>query len=174
MTARSAALSVIGSALLLVGCKNAPPPARHVAREDQVSFTIPDGFRLDHQKGTWVLIGQAGHARTTIAIRSVPVSGWSEPRTPDTVLPATLATLRALPGAKVKGPEPRKDIRYRSYEYDVVFEPRSRHGEEYERRHVVVFGSNRVFHVLLTAPRRDLVHSRSAFNQVLDSIEEEG
>jgi hypothetical protein len=147
---------------------------RHTAEEDQVSFAIPDGFRLRRDRDTWVLVGQQARSRSTIGVRSVPRDGWSEDRSPDSVLPATELVLRDLPGAEVTGPVKLSHPAYPAFAFDVVFEPRSRRGERYRRRHVVLFGESRVFHVLATSPDKQSQALKAAFERVLETVREEG
>ncbi|HEU5059949.1 MAG TPA: hypothetical protein VFU21_25635 [Kofleriaceae bacterium] len=150
-------------------------PAAKAFAEDSLSLVPPAGWEVKRQKDTLVFVGPAAQdgARATIAVRSVPVGGWSEPRVPDNMLPSVETVLRALPGAKVSGPTWIEHPAYRAAAYDVSFIPRSRGGRAYQRRHVVLFAGEHVFHAFLTGPAGHVDQSRTAFERVLDSLREE-
>ena len=143
--------------------------------DDALSLAPPPGWDAKRQKDTLVFVAPSAKdgTRATIAVRSVPVDGWSEPRTPETVLPSVETVLRALPSAKVTGPTWIDHPAYRAAAYEVSFTPRSRGGRVYERRHVVVFAHDHVFHAFLTAPAGHVDVSRAAFERVLESLREE-
>ena len=143
--------------------------------DDALSLAPPTGWEAKRQKDTLVFVAPSAKdgTRATIAVRSVPVDGWSEPRTPDTVLPSVETVLRALPSARVAGPTWIDHPAYRAAAYEVSFTPRSRGGRRYERRHVVVFAHEHVFHAFLTGPAGRLDESRAAFEHVLESLREE-
>lgn len=142
--------------------------------EDELSLAPPAGWEVKRQKDTLVFVAPATDgARATIAVRSVPIAGWSEPRTADSVLPSVEHVLRALPEAKVTGPTWINHPAYRAAAYDVVFTPNSRGGRRYERRHVVLFAGDHVYHAFLTGPAGHVGESRAAFERLLDSLREE-
>ena len=62
---------------------------------------------------------------------------------------------------------------YRVAAFDVVFTPKSRGGRRYQRRHVVVFAGDHVYHAFLTCLAGHNDESRAAFERVLDSLREE-
>lgn len=156
-------------------CQVEDHPDARLFADDALSVAPPAGWQITRQKDTLLFVGgsPADDARPTIAIRSIPVSGWSEPRTADNVLPSVETVLRALPEAKVKGPVEIDQPAYRAVAYEVVFKPRGGGGRKYERRHVVVFSASHIFHAFLTAPAGTLANSRATFDEVLASLREE-
>lgn len=170
------ALLLMTSVLLLASCQtDRDDAAAKTFAEDDLSLVPPSGWEVKRQKDTLVFVGKAAEdgSRNTMAVRSLRVDGWSEPRTPDTVLPSVENVLRALPGARVKGPTWIDHPAYRAAAYDVVWRPRSRGGRTYERRHVVVFAGDHLFHAFLTGPTGQIEESRAAFERVLASLREE-
>jgi len=165
-------------ALSMAACQGGGDNSRsgkiHVADQDHVSFAELDGWSLRHDRGTWVQVGQGERELSTISIRSVDRNGWSEDRSPELVLPATETSLRALPSAQVHGPKDLDHPVYPASVFAVTFEPRSKKGKRYQRRHVVVFGDQRIFHVLLTAPDGAIENSQKPFDTVVNSVREEG
>jgi hypothetical protein len=143
--------------------------------EDSLAVAPPEGWEVKHQKDTLVFVGgKAGDsARPTIAIRSVPVEEGPEMRTAETVLPALETVLRALPEATVSGPTDVEHPAYRALAYQVVFTPRSRGGTSYQRRHVVLFANEHIYHAFVTAPDGELEDTLDEFKQVLASLGEE-
>ena len=170
---RILALSVV---LALASCQSERrDPAVKAFAADNLSLVPPAGWEVKRQKDTLVFVGPAAEDgdRVTIGVRSVPVGGWSEPRIPDNVLPSVETVLRALPGARVSGPTWIDHPAYRAAAYDVSFIPRSRGGRAYQRRHVVLFAGDHVFHPFLTGPTGHVDQSRTAFERVLDSLREQ-
>jgi hypothetical protein len=148
---------------------------RSTYAEEAVSFVAPEGWDARRDRETLLFVEPAGrHSRSTIAIRSIPVAGWSEPRTPENILPSTETVLRSLPAAQVSGPTKFEHSAYPAVAYDVTFTPRSGRGTKYHRRHIVIFSPGRIVHVLHTGPRNHLVASEAPFRRLVDSLREEG
>ena len=156
--------------LLAVGCFGGSSGPRFESNEDRVSFARIDGWDIGRERATLVLHQAAGSA--TIAIRTIPRAGWSEPRDASNVLPAVATSLRALPTAHVTGPIELEDPEYPAVAFDVDYTtPSHRH---YQRRHVTLIGDTRIIHVFLVAPAGKLNSARRDFDQVVNSILEEG
>lgn len=143
--------------------------------DDALSVVPPDGWQVSHQKDTLVFVGGApdDDARPVIAIRRVALESRSQPRTAESVLPDVKTVLEALPGAHVTGPTAFEHPAYRAHAFDVVFTPRSRRGQRYRRRHVVVEAHDHLFHAFLTAPEGQLEETLPTFEHLLASLREE-
>lgn len=161
----------------LAACQSdAPEGERQAFTDGHFSIDVPDGWHSEYERGTVVLVGAETTAHNTIAIRSVARTGeWVAERTPDLVVPATEKSLAALPGA---GPvTPRGAVHVGALEgaaFEVVYQPDVGGGARYERRHVVLVGAHRVFHVVHTAPEGSLDRSAAAFEAAVASLREEG
>ena len=170
-----AALIVPHIAFLLVGCQSDHRSGTiHVDDTDQVSFAVPEGFELQREKGTWVLVAKDARARSTISIRSVPRDGWSDDRSAEMLRPHMESALRAYPGASLRGPTELEDAPYPGFAFDITYQPPSKKGQRYRRRHATLVGPTRVIHVFETWPATEQEHARKAFVQVLGSVREEG
>jgi hypothetical protein len=165
---------------LLCGCQQGTSDysgPRHLAEPDQISFARLDGWTLRHERDTWVQTRRDGESSTSVAVRAVPRDGWIEegtPRSEESVIPATEEVLRALPGAELRGRTELSHPAFKATAFDLTFIPRPRPGDRVERRHVVLIGASKVFHVLHTGPVGDLARTRRDFERVLRSIREEG
>jgi hypothetical protein len=163
--------------LALAGCQAGDGDApRQQSSEDGISYATLAGWSVRRDRDTVILSGspKKEQSRCNIALRTVPITGWSEPREPDNVLPSVANVLAALPGAEVSAPTEVDHPRYRAVAFDVTFTPRSRKGEKYRRRHVVLFLDHKITHALLTAPKGQLEAALPEFEQVVRSIQEEG
>jgi hypothetical protein len=166
---------VVLLAAFVAGCQSDDRRGNiHVDENDHVSFAVPDGFHLTRERGTWVLVGENERAGATIAIRSVPRAGWSEDRSPDMLRPLMESALRAYPGASVRGPTALDDAPYPGFAFDITYQPRSKRGERYRRRHATLVGPNRVIHVFETWSTSQREHARKDFQRVVLSVREEG
>jgi hypothetical protein len=162
--------------LLAVACQSEEATRdAQVFAEDALSLVPPAGWQVKHQKDTLVFVGGLpdDDARPVIAVRSVPISGWSEPRTAENVAPSVKTVLEALPGAEVNGPTAIDHPAYRALAFDVVFAPRSKHGARYQRRHVVLEAHGHLYHAFLTAPEGQLATNLPEFDRLLASLREE-
>lgn len=144
---------------------------RTTSAEDGVSFAELKSYTARREQGALLLTGTS---KQTIAVRAVPADAWSEPRTPDNVLPSVARVLAAMPSAVVTGPFEVEHPSYRAVAFDVVFAPPGLAGRRYERRHVVLFGDRKVIHVLATAPAGQLQRSHKDLDKVVASMREEG
>jgi hypothetical protein len=145
--------------------------ARHLSAEDGVSFARVPGWDISRERATILL---KGPGPATIAIRTIPRDGWSEPRNQTNVFPAVATSLRALPKARVSGPTHLETAAYRAVAFDVEFTPAGRTRPRYQRRHVTLLAENHVIHVFMVAPLGQLDSSRRDFDTVVTSIREEG
>lgn len=153
----------------LMACQS--EPSRFTSAEDACSFSELDGWKAERQKGSLLLRDGSG---ATIAIRSVPATGdWVEPRTPELVNPAVRKVLDALPEAELSGPTPVRSG-LDGAQFEATFQPAGKE-RRYLRKHVVLYGqeSDRVFHVVLTAPEDEAEKGSKAFERVVDSFREE-
>ena len=170
---RVAALAV--GLLWLVGCQ-AEGGERFVSEEDHFSIREMDGWTVKRDRGAAVFAGAAelGLGHNTIAIRSAPLQGdWVEDRTVQGVTLATAKVLEALPKAQVEPSTPVVISGFRGARFDLSFEPRSKKGQRYARRHVVLVGKRRLYHIVHTAPEGDLQYTAEVFDAVVSSLNEE-
>lgn len=144
---------------------------RYLSAEDGVSFARLPGWDLSRERATLILKGEGP---ATIAIRTIPREGTSEPRNQSNVFPAVKTTLRALPQARVIGPTDIDTAEYRAVAFDVEFTPPGRTRQRYQRRHVTLLAESRVIHVFLVAPLGQLESARRDFDAIVTSIREEG
>jgi hypothetical protein len=142
---------------------------RYESAEDGISFARPPGWDVSRDRATLVL-DRAGR-KGTIAIRTVPRAGSSEPREASNVIPAVETVLRALPGAHVVGPTKVDDAEYQAAAFDVDFAQAGRH---YQRRHITLVAETRIIHVFLVAPAGQLATSRRDLEMIVKSVREEG
>ena len=148
---------------------------RTTYEDDHVSLRALPGWQARHEREVLVLVGpeSAGLQDTTISIHSVPVEGdWVDPRTPETVIPATAKVLAALPQARLAPVRDAGHPRYRGQVFDVTFVPRGKQ-QPYQRRHAVLVGKSRVYHIWLTAPDGRLEPTAHLFSDVVASVREE-
>src|SRR6185503_17999950 len=94
---------LVGILVLLSACADSGYSGpRHTSAEDGISFARLSGWQVSRERAT-LLLRRPGRA-ATIAIRTPPRQGWSEPRDAGNVFPAVATALRALPRAHVTGP----------------------------------------------------------------------
>lgn len=152
-----------------------PAGTRELFTPEHFSINVPDGWRTERELGSIVFVGGSGVEHNTIAVRSVARRGdWVAERTLDVVLPATARALASLPDAAVT---PATRLRVGALEgavYDVTYRPDAGQGARYGRRHAVLVGPERVFHVIHTAPIGALDKTDEMFEAALASLEEEG
>jgi hypothetical protein len=141
--------------------------------QDHISFVAPTGWSIHRDRGTLILNESIGHNQSTISVRSVPATGWTEKRTPANVLPSVSLILSSLPNAKITGPLAIHHPIYQAIAYDVDFSHQSRQAQHYWRRHVVIFSSSRIIHALYTGPRDRSVVNSTVFDGLIESIREE-
>ena len=144
---------------------------RFHSTEDGVSFAKLTGWNVTRERATVVLSNPKRAA--TIAIRTIPRDGWSEPRDSESVFPAVATVLGSLPQARVSEPKDVAAADYPAVEYDVDFRP-SRAGKLYQRRHIALLADSHVIHVFIVAPAGQLEYSRAAFETIVKTIREEG
>jgi hypothetical protein len=150
---------------------------RKVFEGQGFSMTPLDGWSEKNERGSLVLVGPRGleQQRNTIAIRSVPVEGhWTEKRTAKLVVPATRKVVGSLPGAELHTERALEHERFEGRAFDLTFAPRKKQGERYDREHVVLVGKRRVLHVVHTAPKGMLIATQAAFDDLVESLREEG
>ena len=159
--------------LLLVfaaACSGGSSGPRYQSKEDGVSFARLDGWEIGRERAT--LVFRRAGLSATIAIRSTPRDGWSEPRDAVNVFSAVETVLSALPHAHVSGPFGLDDPEYPAVAFDVDYAPSGR--RHYQRRHVTLVGDSRIIHVFLVAPAGQLDSSRRDLDRLVNSIAEEG
>lgn len=159
-------------ALLLASCAGADlPGTRETFTNEGFSINVPEGWSTERDRGSIVFV--SGH--NTIAVHAVARSGeWVVERTPELVIPATARTLAALPSATVSAMKPLKSGDLIGAVFDVTYSPDAVHGARYQRRHAVLVGKERVFHIFVTAPQGELAKSAAWFEIAVKSLEEEG
>jgi hypothetical protein len=159
----------------LFGCQSASIQENvDVGDDDHVSFSVPEGFQLTREKGTWVLVAKDKRAQATISIRAVPRDGWSDDRSPGMLQAHMESAMRAYPGSSLRGPTELDDTPYPGFAFDITYQPRSKKGQRYRRRHATLVGPTRVIHVFETWPATEQETARKAFQSVLYSVREEG
>ncbi len=166
---------VVSTLVLAAACQSQTAPREpQTFADDAVSLIPPLGWQVKHQKDTLVFADPANDGRAAvIAIRTVPVVDGAERRTADSVLASVKTVLAALPAAEVRGPTEITHPAYRAISFDVVFTPRSKHGQRYRRRHVILQARDHLYHAFLTAPEGQLENNLPEFEKVLASIREE-
>jgi len=162
------AMSLLATALA-VGCSDAPPPPadereRFESKQDELSLVVPSGWAVTHDRGALIL-ASSEHPRRTIAIRSLPLSGGGAAAK---VTSATETVLRNLPGVDDLARRPFSGP-ISGIEYQLTFEPD--HRGRYARRHLLLTGERRGFHVIETAP--DRVGDDAIFGDLVASLREE-
>lgn len=159
----------IATLLAVAGCQKESFERVHYER-DHVSMRALDGWTQSRARGSLVFNGPTADRldRTTIVVRSVKYDGRAAKRTHETLVKNTRTVLEALPQARVTSAEAE-----RGTAFHVHFRS-TRNRRSYERRHVVLEGSEFAFHVMLTAPSGLLTEEAvKTFNRVVDSIREE-
>lgn len=165
-------------AAVLAACGSPSPEGpRFTSSDDHFSIAVVEGWTPKRDRGSLVLVGPKadGLERNTFAFVAVPVDGWTEERTPGLVFPATKRSLEGLPEARILGEQVIEVGDFSAIAYDVEFRPAGKR-EVYRRRHVVLIGdaSDRLFHVIHTAPKKRFADSAQIFERVLETFREEG
>lgn len=153
------------------------PGKRETFAKGRFAIQVPDGWTTEREPGAVVFVGDEASAldRNTIAVRSVAREGdWVVERTAELVVPATAKALAALPGAEVTPATSLKVGDLVGAVFDVTYEPVAGNGERYARRHAVLVGRDRVFHLIHTAPVADLARTAASFDIAVKSLREEG
>ena len=162
-------MSVLAAGLV-AACSGEPPAPtpdereRFESKADELSLVVPSSWTVTHDRGA-IILASNEHPRRTIAIRSLPLSGSDAAAK---VTSATETVLRGLPGVDdlarrpFSGPMP-------GIEYQLTFEPN--HRGRYARRHLLLTGERRAFHVIETAPVR--TGDDSVFVELVGSLREE-
>jgi hypothetical protein len=138
---------------------------------DGLSFTLPTDWRILHEQGALVLVGDD---RNTITVTSVKLADPRHRRTRESVTAATRRVVDGLPDARVTSSA--GDVRRGSLEgasWQVTFSPPTRPGARYDREHLVLFSQDRAFHVVHTGPAGTLGGTENEFKAVVDSLKEE-
>ena len=164
--------------LFLTACQGGPPPERFESPEDGFSIhRLDEGWTQSRDKGSVVFRGsaQAGFGRTTIVVRSVPVTSANQgTRGAREVVAATGHVIDALPGVTVHDQHATTHKRYDARTFELTYTPKSR-GVPYERRHVVLTGDlKHIYHVMLTAPEGELDNAAGLFDDLVGSLQGEG
>jgi hypothetical protein len=165
-------LVLLSLALAACGSSRDDDRRRYVSPTEHFSIHEPSGWSAGRDHGTDTF--RSPDQRTVIAVRSVANDpDRVEPRRADLVLGATEKVLAALPGAEVRGPVVLDELRYRAWAFDVRFTPPDKQKRVW-RRHVVVWGSEHLFHVMVTTTDPELAEpAAKAFAEVLASLREE-
>ncbi|MBZ0232447.1 MAG: hypothetical protein K8M05_08975 [Deltaproteobacteria bacterium] len=138
-------------ALLFVtvgGCADAELDSapRFKAEPEGFSCILPDDWQLTRDRGA-VILTSTENRRHTLVVRSVPLSAS---RDSANILADTEIVLQGLPGVELEGTRELTGA-LPSTEYRLTFVPPTS-SERFRRRHVVLRGTSRVFHVIETAP----------------------
>ena len=156
----------------LAACQGEAGPRTTIAQES-VSFSKVSGYEISHERGAALLTPKDATKSGTIVIRSVRFDERHD-RTPEDVLTATEFALQGLPSASVSAAKDVEDSELPAKEFTVTFNPPGKHGKVYERTHIVLFGEEYAYHVLHTAPKGHLGDIAKDFDQIVNSLEEEG
>jgi hypothetical protein len=157
----------------VMGCAEMPPEGeRLLFREDRFSI---DAIDASWSVGRSLGSVELGRGKTTIVVRAVPVAFNSiTNRAPSETFLATRQVLDSLPEARVTGPQKVQVNGFAAAaEFDLLFKPPLGGGATYERRHLVLFGTSRLFHVVHTAPEGTLRDSLPELNALVASLREE-
>ena len=162
------------AALLLAGACQSESVVRMELSEEAVSFAELPGYEMSRDKGAVVFVSKDRDKKdSSIVVRRVAFERRHD-RTPESVSEATGKSLRALPGAKVSDPVEVDESYVPGIQFDLSYEPKSKRGRTYERRHVVLFGEEHFYHVLHTAPKGHLSDISRDFSRVVETLQEEG
>ena len=146
-TTRTWSCLLVVCVLVGMGCGRSD---RTTLERQGVSFIELKGWKQSTQHGATVF--KDPDSRATIAIRSAPFrSREAGMRDASTVVAATETVLRGLPRAHLRSSRAVKDERFQGRTFDVEFTPAGKR-TKYERRHTVLIGEMRIYHVWLTAP----------------------
>ncbi len=162
-----------GFVAALAGCQGGSSQERMTLEAEPASIAALNGFesRID-RNATVFTHPSKSKASSSIVIRTVPLSERSD-RTPDAIAQATHESLQAMPNAVVSKPSNLDDSELEGVSFDVTFEPQSKRGKPYQRRHVVLFGDEHAFHVVHTAPKGRMDDLAKEFERVVSTLEEE-
>ena len=164
---------VICATLLAAACHTDSTPRMDLP-EESVSIVKLKGYEVRHERGASLLVSKAADKRhSSILVRRLSFDRRHD-RSPDSIAEATQASLTALPQARVKGPVSIEQSSLDGVRFDLSFEPKAKRGRTYERRHVVLFGTENAYHVLQTAPQGHLFDISDDFAKVVKSLREEG
>jgi len=140
---------------------------------EPVSFAELKGYTSTTERNATVFTStRSNKDASSIVIRTVRMDERSD-RTPEEIVRATQASLEAMPKASVSAPTSVDDAYLEAMQFDVSFEPRTKPGKTYERRHVVLFGDDYAFHVLHTAPKGRMDDLAKDFRRVVETLREE-
>lgn len=141
----------------------------HLAMADLEDWT------LEREPGSLIFVADpdAFGDRVTITVRSSRRLEADAPGdgTTTSVIAATEAVLAAMPEARVSEPRLTRRGEMTAAYFDLTFRPR-RKAERYDRRHVVLIGQRRVFHLFHTGPQGALEASAGVFEDVVASLRE--
>ncbi len=161
--------AIVGLALFLVACQG--EDFDRLSLKDQgLSIRSLPNWELSRDRGSVIL---RGPDRATIVIRAVARQDpRSDERTDNAVVVATEKVLRSYPKATLEGPTKVEDSNLDGVSYSLTFRPSGK-DRTYERRHVVLFGQGRVYHLWHTAPRGKLKETEKEFAQIVASSQGE-
>lgn len=172
---RAATLAAV--AIVAIGCSTTTSYERVPYDDLHLEVQAMDGWTLERQPGALVFVGDpaAYGERVTITIQSSKKLAPDVPNADasDAIIEATEVVLRGMPEAEVEPGQRTERAGMKAAYFDASFRPRNR-SQRYERRHVVLIGNRRVFHLLHTAPAGGLVASADEFEHVVRSIRERG
>ncbi len=141
--------------------------------EESVSIAKLADYEIRQERGATILVSDvAAKKGSSIVVRRVSYDKRHD-RSPESIWAATQSSLASLPNAKVSAPIEIDDSVLDGIQFDVSFTPKSKHGRTYERRHVVLFGENNVYHVLQTAPKGHLSDISKDFSRAVETLREE-
>jgi hypothetical protein len=140
-------------------------------REHGYSVGQPEGWTTSNDRGSTRF--SPANGKQTIVVRSALrpneiIEG--KPTSNDDVIAATRKVLAQL-SPRVGGPNPIDDAELTGVEFELTFKPPSV-GTLYQRKHVVLFGQQRIFHVIWTAPQGE-GFEEAAMRLVVSTLKEE-
>lgn len=167
-------------AIAVAGCSSSSSSegasTRSYNRVQGYSVNEPTGWsrQVDSTAAT-IYRGTGEHAKHTIVIRSTSKPSMLSdrlPATPENIEQQTKVAIMSLPGARLKGTRQIENASGPAEELAFTFRPQSGGGRSYQRRHVVIVGATKIFHVFYTAPANETVDAEQ-LDAVVTSLREE-
>jgi hypothetical protein len=139
--------------------------------DQEASIEKLDNLSMRTERDATILSSSKAE-QSTIVIRRVRF-GERHDRSPETLVHATLASLKSMDSAIVQGPKDFAHGLYGGVQYDLSYTPPAGGGSTYQRRHVLLFGRTYAYHLIHTAPDGQLGEFANEFSEVVDSFREE-
>lgn len=155
-------MRMVALVLLLNACTGDDGPVhethRWVSVERDYSLQVPDGWTFREERGSTVFTAPDGR-KHSVVLRTAPIpheiaEGRSTSK--DDITKATQQVVQSLPSAHVQRRWTLDDSTLPAEAFSVDFQPSSTK-QRYQRHHVVLIGSHRIYHLIHTAPTTEQV-----------------